>query len=85
MDRAKFSPDVGSNRGLNDRFAVALGGSSRIAPLMMVPKEQTGKETETWEIIYFKLYQSQNAVVGVRLRQRPRCWEAIDREATVWR
>jgi hypothetical protein len=67
MDRAKFSPDVGSNRGLNDRFAVALGGSSRIAPLM-VPKEQTGKETEPWEIIYFKLYQSQNAVVGVRLR-----------------
>jgi hypothetical protein len=67
MARAKFSPDVGSNRGLNDRFAVALGGSSRIAPLM-VPKEQTGKETEPWEIIYFKLYQSQNAVVGVRLR-----------------
>ena len=28
-----------------------------------VEKELTGRETEPWEIIYFKLYQSQTAVV----------------------
>ena len=28
-----------------------------------VEKELTGRETEPWEIIYFKLYQSQSAVV----------------------
>jgi hypothetical protein len=28
-----------------------------------VEKELTGKETEPWEIIYFKLYQSQTAVL----------------------
>jgi hypothetical protein len=28
-----------------------------------VEKEQTGRETEPWEIIYFKLYQSQMPVI----------------------
>jgi hypothetical protein len=28
-----------------------------------VEKELTGKETEPWEIIYFKLYQSQSPVI----------------------
>jgi hypothetical protein len=28
-----------------------------------VERELTGKETEPWEIIYFKLYQSQTPVI----------------------
>ncbi len=28
-----------------------------------VEKELTGRETEPWEIIYFKLYQSQTPVI----------------------
>ena len=28
-----------------------------------VEKEKTGRETEPWEIVYFKLYESQNPVI----------------------
>ena len=28
-----------------------------------VEKELTGRETELWEMIYFKLYQSQTSVI----------------------
>jgi hypothetical protein len=48
-----------------------------------VEKELTGRETEPWEIIYFKLYRSQIPVTGDRDRgphARP-----INRRATVWR
>jgi hypothetical protein len=31
-----------------------------------VEKELTGRETEPWEIIYFKLYESQMPVIGKR-------------------
>jgi hypothetical protein len=36
-----------------------------------VEKELTGKETEPWEIIYFKLYQSQMPVIE-KARSKPR-------------
>jgi hypothetical protein len=51
-----------------------------------VEKELTGLATEPWEIIYFKLYQSQRfRSLSGRSRRRLRCWEATDPEATAWK
>jgi hypothetical protein len=36
-----------------------------------VEKELTGRETEPWEIIYFKLYESQIPVIKRRSKPRP--------------
>ena len=36
-----------------------------------VERELTGKLTEPWEIVYFKLYQSQMPIIEGRLRRRP--------------
>jgi len=45
-----------------------------------VEKELTGRESEPWEIIYFKLYKTQIPIVGRRLRRqtswRERTWTA---------
>ena len=46
-----------------------------------VEKELTGRETEPWEIIYFKLYKSQIPVIELALE----CSVVISPVATVLR
>jgi hypothetical protein len=41
-----------------------------------VEKELTGRETEPWEIIYFKLYKSQIPVIDRRSKRRLSCLAA---------
>jgi hypothetical protein len=50
-----------------------------------VERELTGKETEPWEIIYFKLYHSQIPVIERAIETAALMLEATDPEATVWR
>ena len=50
-----------------------------------VEKELTGKITEAWEIVYFKLYKSQIPVIDRRSKPQPLCSAATDRVATVWK
>jgi|SRR6267142_3535945 len=46
----------------------------------------TGKETEPWEIVYFKVYKSQLPVIEKALEDcRLGCWERISLAVTVWR
>ncbi len=39
------------------------GGDAGFQFFFIIEKELTGRETEPWEIIYFKLYQSQMPVI----------------------
>jgi hypothetical protein len=50
-----------------------------------VERELTGKIAEPWEIIYFKLYESQIPVIDRAWRQQRSCWAATPPAATVWR
>jgi hypothetical protein len=50
-----------------------------------VEKELTGRETEPWEIIYFKLSKSQLPVVEHAIGPQLECWGQISPGATVWR
>jgi hypothetical protein len=50
-----------------------------------VERHLTGKDTELWEIVYFKLYKSQLPMLRKPPRRRPLCWEAISPGDTVWR
>jgi hypothetical protein len=50
-----------------------------------VEKELAGRETEPWEIICFKLYQSQMPVIEKAIETAALMLEATDPEATVWK
>jgi hypothetical protein len=50
-----------------------------------VEKELTGRETEPWEIIYFKLSGARSQSLSGPSRRQLWCWAATDPEATVWK
>jgi hypothetical protein len=50
-----------------------------------IERELTGKETEPWEIIYFKLYQSQIPVIERAIETADLMLGTTGLEATVWK
>jgi hypothetical protein len=59
-----------------------------------LPKEQfnreverhlTGKETEAWEILYFKVYKSQLGVIEKALETAALCWVPTSPVVTAWK
>lgn len=50
-----------------------------------VEKELTGRETEPWEIIYFKLYESQMPVVEKAIETAALMLGTDKSRATVWK
>jgi hypothetical protein len=50
-----------------------------------VEKELTGRETEPWEIIYFKLYKSQISVIERAIETAARMLGSDRSRATAWR
>lgn len=50
-----------------------------------VERHLTGRETEAWELLYFKLYKSQLPVVEQALEQLLSCWGLTNHAATVSR
>ena len=50
-----------------------------------VEKHLTGRESEPWDLIYFKMYKSQLAVVEQLSKLPGSSWEQISHAATAWR